>query len=290
MVLRYDGSTWRTELADTNGLHVGLLSIWGASSSDALAVGSACGGFVMLRLSGGNWDTPSSCGASYTVTSGSGRSTTDFYITAVNGLPPSTGSSIVHVDGQNWQWQFNRVCVGCRVMLNATWSAPSTDAFAVGDSGLTLRYDGTSWLPLTTGTNKSLKSVWGAVANRIFAVGEAGTILLYDGTAWRQQNSVATETLNGVWGTSASDVFAVGNHGTLLHYDGTTWSASASGTTEDLFSVTGSSGQVFAVGNNSTIVQFDGSHWSTQRVSAPIDFRGVWAASPTAVFAVGVPR
>jgi hypothetical protein len=72
-----------------------------------------------------------------------------------------------------------------------------------------------------------------------------------------------------------------------LHYDGAEWAGINSGTTEDLLGLTGASGHLFAVGKNATIVHYDGASWSVTRVPADIDLRGVWAASPRQVFAVG---
>jgi hypothetical protein len=62
---------------------------------------------------------------------------------------------------------------------------------------------------------------------RAFAVGQAGTILRWDGKSWTedpQSVSATTHTLNAVAFGSDAQGWAVGGFGTILHYDGNTWS------------------------------------------------------------------
>jgi hypothetical protein len=244
----------------------------------------------LLHLEVDQWHrVPVGCNV-FQATSVSGRSGNDVFLTDYDALPPSASTSVWHYDGQSLKSLYFRECSFCRPRLNGIWTAVGADVFAVGDSGLSVRFDGSSWTPLTVGTTKSLKSVWGAASDHVFAVGDTGTILFFDGTSWNPQKSGVTEALNGLWGRSGSDVFAVGNHGTLLHYDGTTWSSVPSNTTEDLYGVSGSSNQLFVVGNNGTVVLFDGARATARQVPFAIDLRGVWVASPTAAIAVGAPR
>jgi hypothetical protein len=64
-----------------------------------------------------------------------------------------------------------------------------------------------------------LNAVWAGAYTNAWAVGEYGLILHWDGNSWTLVTSPTTETLNGVWGsTTTSDVWAVGDHGTILHY------------------------------------------------------------------------
>lgn len=67
-----------------------------------------------------------------------------------------------------------------------------------------------------------------------WAVGNAGTILRFDGARWHRVRSHTTEDLFGVWAGASNDVWFVGNRDTLLHYDGSTLAAQpspAAGTT-----------------------------------------------------------
>lgn len=60
--------------------------------------------------------------------------------------------------------------------------------------------------------------------NAAFAVGDEGTVLRYDGTTWSKMDSGVVNNLYGVSAASPTDVFAVGSGGVMLHYDGMTWS------------------------------------------------------------------
>jgi len=292
VAIRYDGTTWHTELADTNLARIRLAGIWGSSPTSLFAVGTwSTTGPLTLRLNNGSWGSARtiSISPSGDMRAISGRTMTDVYTTRNWALPPSGGREIAHYDGQNWTASYTDNCsFSCLDAVNSLWVSASPDVFAVGFRGLVLHYDGSVWGALASGTAASLNGVWGSAPDHVLAVGDNGTILLYDGKVWTPQVSGVTETLNGIWGTSASNVFVVGNHGTVLHFDGATWSRQNANTTEDLYAISGSAGHVFAVGNNSTVVQYDGSRWLAQPFSIPIDLRGIWASGNEAV-AVGAP-
>ena len=63
----------------------------------------------------------------------------------------------------------------------------------------------------------------------VWVVGDGGLVLHFDGTTWTEQ-SVGAGALRSVFALSTSDVWACGDNGMLLHYDGSNWSAVASGT------------------------------------------------------------
>jgi len=65
--------------------------------------------------------------------------------------------------------------------------------------------------------------VWGTAPDDVYALGFAGSILRYDGTGWSEMDSGTDETLYSVWGAVSDDVYAVGYAGVVVHYDGTAW-------------------------------------------------------------------
>ncbi|MBN2284605.1 MAG: WD40 repeat domain-containing protein, partial [Deltaproteobacteria bacterium] len=71
-----------------------------------------------------------------------------------------------------------------------------------GLSGMTVAKAGEwTWQnPIAQGND--LVSVWGTSGSDVFAVGYGGTILRYDGSAWSPMTSGTTQTLWGVWGTT----------------------------------------------------------------------------------------
>jgi hypothetical protein len=295
IVLHYDGTGWTTALEDVTGAKISLASIWGATPSAVFVVGGPCN--LVMSYDGAAWSQPTTCvgGSLNKNTSVWGSSASDGFATAINGLPPRAGGSILHYDGQQWSYVYQLPCpngILCPAFL-ALWSSSPTDVFAVGAADGTIgHYDGTSWNLQASGTTQVLRAVWGAgPTGVVFAVGDGGTILSYDRTTWRAQTSGTTQPLYAVWGTSAGDVFAVGGGGTVLHYSGTAWSAQNSGSTQPLYGIWGSSNNaVFAVGDASTILRYGGTAWAPQTTTASMNLRGVWGSSPTNVFAVGAPR
>ena len=61
--------------------------------------------------------------------------------------------------------------------LRSVWGIGPNDVLAVGLSGTVLRWNGSSWSEVTSGTYNALQSVWGSAANDVRAAGEGGTIL-----------------------------------------------------------------------------------------------------------------
>ena len=208
---------------------------------------------------------------------------------------------------------------GC---LTAVWGSSPSRVFAVGSKGIILRYDGSAWDYMTSGTMYQLNGVWGSSATNVFAVGQSGTILHYDGSTWSRMSlpgsfgRMDATTFSGVWGSSSHDVFAVGDtvgglgsNATILHYDGNVWSLMTGGAKDDVLrGVWGSSASdVFAVGERHTpsavntsnplralILHYDGTAWSVVMVSnvdtANDYLRAVWGSSPSDVYAVGTTR
>jgi len=124
------------------------------------------------------------------------------------------------------------------------WGSSPTNVFAVGDAGTILRYDGSAWSPMSSGTPRVLLGVWGT-GNTVFAVGDAGTVLRYNGTTWTSIGPGPVDDLLAVWGSSERDVYVTGSSGIILRYDGSTWTTMPSGTTRALYTLSGAvSGQV----------------------------------------------
>lgn len=142
--------------------------------------------------------------------------------------------------------------------LLAVWSAPSGEAWAVGEGGTVLRHDGSQWAPIPSGPNggisADLRGVWGLDAHDIWAVGTAGTALHWDGDRWTPSTEPASFSLNAVWGRAPNDVWAVGSGGTILHYDGAAWQPEFSGTAQALHAVWGDASRVWAVGEHGALL------------------------------------
>ena len=51
--------------------------------------------------------------------------------------------------------------------LAATWGAGANDVYAVGDGGLLVHYDGSSWTKVPTGSTESFLSIWGDLSRKV---------------------------------------------------------------------------------------------------------------------------
>ncbi len=105
-----------------------------------------------------------------------------------------------------------------------------------------------SWVPMTSGTTEDLNDVWMHSPTLAYAVGDAGTVLQYDGTSWQPLDLGTTSNLLAVWGTGPNDVFVAGI-GIVLRYDGVQWAVSTTdvGTVNDIWTA-GPAAPVYAVG------------------------------------------
>ena len=111
-----------------------------------------------------------------------------------------------------------------------------------------------------------LTSVAFAGPSSAFAVGQYGEILHWDGSSWSedpQSISLTENQLNSVAFAASGEGWAVGDAGTILHYDGQSWSIERPPATDagtDITSVAVSGSDVFAIaGGNLIVRQSDGS-------------------------------
>jgi len=160
----------------------------------------------------------------------------------------------------------------------------SGEAFAVGDNGVILYYDGASWSPMESGTTANLVGVWAGATDNALATGEGGTVLYYDGVAWVAMDAGTTEDIGAIWGFAVPPpgwlpnqlplvAFAVGGGppGTIVHFDGLEWRQIDTGGTDELLAIRGwasYSNSLLAVGANGSVRYADGIQWS-----------GPWTAS-----------
>jgi hypothetical protein len=147
------------------------------------------------------------------------------------------------------------------------------------------------WVAMTSNTAANLRAIWVAGRGNAFAGGDDGALLHYDGTAWTPQDFPALPQghgITGLWGTNDQDVFAAAAS-QIFHWNGNTWTAVATGP-RTLTTISGAGGVIVAVGQNASIVQFDGAQWTaTENVLnlAPAPLYGVWATDADNIFAVG---
>jgi hypothetical protein len=200
----------------------------------------------------------------------------------VDGGPSPTGK-ICSED--NWCWE-HPLPQGNQ--LHGVWIDGPSEIYAVGDRGTILRWDGSAWSKMGSGTVKNLHAIWGTTgaSKVLYAVGDGGTILQNNGSGWTPQVSPSTADLRGVLG-SGGGVYAVGSGGTVLEREGGQWSILGTvpgGPT--LYGVWGSGTKLYVVGNGG-IWSTMGGAFTVEHFDAAQAFRDIWGTSSTHAVAVG---
>ena len=206
VLLRWNGTAW-TEQQSPTSEHI--YAMWGAGPDSVWAVTE---GGEILQLTGDAWSVVHR--QSQPLYGVYGTSATDVHAVGLDGTSlhwngttwsaRSTGTS--HVLVGIWAEDANRaMAVGARDFT----------------SGVALRYTG-SWSEIPAATNRILSAVWGAVGFDLYAVGDLGTIIRFDGTGWTSMVSGTTEFLWAVTGApdGTGAGFAVGLNGTVLRAQG----------------------------------------------------------------------
>ena len=157
------------------------------------------------------------------------------------------------------------------------------DAWAVGDSGTIVRWNGNSWATVTSPTTMNLYSVFFVNSSNGWAVGGSssnGVILRYNGT-WSVYTNItfsgypnATDTINAtLYSVTANDNgtvgWAVGAGGTALMYSAGAWYAMTNVSSNTLRSVgmIHNATDAWAVGDKGTILHWTGTAW--QNMTSP---------------------
>ncbi|MDO8915580.1 MAG: YCF48-related protein [Coriobacteriia bacterium] len=161
----------------------------------------------------------------------------------------------------------------------------STHVWAVGEAGLILKWNGTSWARSAAGvTASNLRAVSFADVDNGWAVGDGGTILRTtdSGVTWTKPASGTTLNLNSVSAPTTSTVLAVGAGGVACRWNGSSWSVQNPSSYE-LRGVTAlDATHAWAVGEQNTFLTWNGSAW-TARAVPPF---GAWSASDMKPLAV----
>jgi photosystem II stability/assembly factor-like uncharacterized protein len=156
--------------------------------------------------------------------------------------------------------------------LRAVDAVTANNVWAVGDGGLVLRWNGSSWEQRAAGvTTAQLNGVAFADASNGWIVGNAGTVLwtVDGGSNWTTPSVGFTGNLNAVSAAGPAYVMAVGAGGKCVRWDGSWWQSEGTGTGEDLLSVDiVDSTHGIAVGANGTFLRWQGDAWYVPTLKA----------------------
>lgn len=132
---------------------------------------------------------------------------------------------------------------------------------AVGKKGTIVQFDGSTWSPMTSPTNKDLNDVE-VVGAAAFAAGANGTTVQLVGSTWITHTGFTNQELHGVWAASANEAYVVGNKGAIYAWDGSAWTsqnaASGAGNMK-LVDAWGDANGFYALGDKGVIYRYDRS-------------------------------
>ena len=202
----------------------------------------------------------------------------------------------------NTYW--DEVKYGLPGALNKVMGATSTLVFAVGQQGLIMKSDGTSWSTMTNpDTNKSnLTTLWiNPTANYWYAIGD-GVILYYLNSQWYSgySSTYSMYSYTDVWGAADPTLYSIGDAGMIYRKTSTSPSANFSylsysgiGNLKDFKAIWGAAADyMWVVGNDGTIYHCSSScsstaSWSSVTSGTSWNLRDVYGFSKTDVWAVG---
>ena len=130
-------------------------------------------------------------------------------------LVAANNGYVFRKSGPSWEWLTADASRRHFYDLDGT---SAHDIYAVGQGGLIVHFDGSTWTEMATGVKDTLRAIDGPVA-----VGDNGVVLRRNGSSWKAENTGTTASLNAVCYLGDNDVWAVGDGGQVIHYDGSEW-------------------------------------------------------------------
>jgi hypothetical protein len=160
--------------------------------------------------------------------------------------------------------------------LNGLFVGPDDEAWAVGEGGTIVRWDGAAWTSSPLDSAGTLYDVHGTPDGPdVWAVGESG-VVHWDGAVWRTRGLPGTEVPRGVHAVSTDEAWAVGGGGNVWRWNGTDWTGVAALSGVDLLAVWAGEGQVWAVGEFGQMFHSpDGLRWNPVATGTTRDLRFV---------------
>jgi hypothetical protein len=189
----------------------GLNAIIGRNTSDILAMGTDTN--LGVYYNGTTWaNAPQN---SNQAMNGIWPSATTWYVVGAGGV-------LATAMNPTGTWNSMKISGAGNPPLNAIWGTDDKDVWAVGNGGVIVQYNGTTWTPSTQGST-NFNAIWGSSVNNILAVGNNGTAYQYNGTAWTSvgNSNISAYNLTGVWGDGHGGVWITainGGDGYIFEY------------------------------------------------------------------------
>ncbi len=118
--------------------------------------------------------------------------------------------------------------------------ANADTGFVVGTNGVAMRVENGTAVPQTTGVSANLRGV-SAIFDEAYAVGDNGTIVHFDGSSWGTMPSPTSDNFTSIlmFELKATRGYACDDGGSIIRYEGGQWDVSLSGVDVDFKSIAG---------------------------------------------------
>ncbi len=167
--------------------------------------------------------------------------------------------------------------------LRSVWVNSPLDAWAVGEKGTILHWDGTAWSAvLLAAATDDLLSVWSCEGEAW--IGGVHRLIAHRPGGIGGMLVSAAHTIRHIWGTGPDDVFYLCDDGLVLH--GSTRACQIISTPEmqgeRYHAIGGGTGEddVYLVGESGTITRWDGDQWLDVEFPTYDDLFGVAVDGP----------
>jgi len=225
----------------------------------------------------------------YTFLGGAFTSSSDntpFAVTLHQGVEDLDDDTMFRLDGATW----SVVKTGVKMDVFGMWGTSGQHAFAVGQDGAVLYFDGFGFTQQPVADSDStLRAVHGAVPDDAWAVGDDGIVLHFDETGWHRVEVAEAENrdLNGVACNAIDDCFAVG-WGFAMHFDGEAWAAIPGVPSKEWHAVAATGpGEATAVGSYGSVAALTPAMVLQEQPGIGQTMRAVTVAPDGGLWAVG---
>lgn len=246
-VAHFDGAAWSTLATGTTG------DLWWVTSTsvDTLWMGGE-GGRVLRYSRATSAFVETMLDPAITVFGVWGTSDDEVWAVGGDVTVGSHGAQVWRFDGASWARVDVPSEAAAAVAVYKVWGRSASDLYAVGTEGIGLRWDGSAWAMLDTGTDRNLFTVHGTASEEIAVGGQFSGTLVAGSGAWSDQTPTLAPQVNGVYAGGAAPV-AVGAGGVVYVREGSTWVEDPRGrvTDRDLHAVwVDPDGGIWTVGGN----------------------------------------
>jgi len=230
-------------------------ALW-AGADHVWAVGSEGQGGMILQRRGGQWRE--------TTLQREGSAVAGWAVAANDVWVAGKYGEIMHWDGSQWTSQL--AIPGHRGRWGDLWASGPRDVWLVGAQ--IAHWDGTAWRVVPTpGNTSGFRSVWGTGPDNVWVAGAEGTLLRWNGTTWTRMATGTTRTLTGLWAADPNDLWVSGEEGTLLHWNGRQFAPMAPpGMSGDIKALWGQSANNVWVANDLYVYHYNGTRWTQREV------------------------